>query len=110
MFTFVDASQMISKAALWEERDRAISAGIKKLNNEVVDKFAADKQARFGCKGKNKHWFGYKRHVAACMKHGLTITMQLICISTLGYRPPRIFEQHILSNNMQVKPSIKYDC
>ena len=70
VFTFVDASQMISKAALWEERDKAISQGIEKLNNTVVDKFAADKQARFGCKGKTHYWFGYKRHVAACMKQG----------------------------------------
>ena len=71
VFTFVDASQMISKAALWEERDKAIAQGIEKLNNIVVDKFAADKQARFGCKGKKKYWFGYKRHLGACMKHGL---------------------------------------
>lgn len=71
VFTFVDASQMISKAALWEERDKAIAEGIEKLNNMVVDKFAADKQARFGCKGKKNYWFGYKRHLGACMKHGL---------------------------------------
>lgn len=71
VFTFVDASQMISKASLWEERDKAIAQGIEKLNNAVVDKFAADKQARFGCKGKSKFWFGYKRHIAACMKQGL---------------------------------------
>lgn len=70
-FTFVDASQMVSKTALWEERDRAIKKGIEKFNNEVVKKFAADKQARFGCKGKTKYWFGYKRNVAACMKLGL---------------------------------------
>lgn len=47
VFTFVDASQMISKVCLWEERDRAIAEGLEKLNNTVVDKFAADKQARF---------------------------------------------------------------
>jgi IS5 family transposase len=70
IFTFVDASQMISKMALWEERDKAIAQGLEKLNNEVVDQFAADKQARFGCKGKKNFWFGYKRHIAACMKHG----------------------------------------
>ncbi len=38
---------MVSKVALWEERDRAINKGIEKFNNEVVKKFAADKQARF---------------------------------------------------------------
>jgi len=70
IFTFVDASQMISKMALWDERDKAIAQGLEKLNNKVVDQFAADKQARFGCKGKKNFWFGYKRHIAACMKHG----------------------------------------
>ena len=32
---------------------------------------AADKQARVGCKGKSKFWYGYKRNVAVCMKSGL---------------------------------------
>ncbi len=70
VFSFVDASQMLSKINIWEKRDKAIKVGIDKFNNEVVDKFAPDKQARFGCKGKNKFWYGYKRHIAACMKHG----------------------------------------
>ncbi len=70
VFAFVDASQMISKAALWEERDAALKSGAEKFNNEVVKNFAPDNQARFGCKGKNKFWFGYKRHVAVCMKKG----------------------------------------
>ena len=70
VFTFVDASKMVAKSALWEERDRAIKKGIDKLNNHTVKNFANDKQARFGCKGKNKYWFGYKRHVAVCMKTG----------------------------------------
>ena len=71
VFTFVDATQMVSKVGLWEERDKAIAKVIEEFNNKVVDKFAADKQARFGCKGKSHYWFGYKRHVAACMKQGL---------------------------------------
>lgn len=70
VFTFVDASKMISKVALWEERDKALKEGLDKFNNEVVRKFAPDKQARFGCKGKDKFWYGYKRHIAACMKKG----------------------------------------
>ena len=32
VFTFVDASQLISKAQLWEERDQAIEKKIEKLN------------------------------------------------------------------------------
>lgn len=70
IFTFVDASTMISKIALWDERDKAIKAGEEKLNNKNIDKFARDKDASYGCKGENKHWYGYKRNVAVCMKHG----------------------------------------
>ena len=70
IFTFVDASHLVSKMSVWEERDKAIKAGIDRLNNLTVGKFSADKQARFGCKGKNKYWFGYKRHVAVDMTHG----------------------------------------
>lgn len=71
IFTFVDASQMVSKIALWNERDKAIKAGEEKLNNINIEKHSADKNARIGCKGKDKFWFGYKRHVASDMKHGL---------------------------------------
>ena len=71
IFFFIDASTIITKTALWEERDKAIAEGIEKLNNTSVEKFAADTQARFGCKGKSHYWFGYKRHIAACMKQGL---------------------------------------
>ncbi|ETZ04478.1 hypothetical protein [Holospora undulata] len=33
VFTFVDASKMISKLSLWDERDMAIKDGQEKLNN-----------------------------------------------------------------------------
>lgn len=71
VFSFVDASSMVSKLSTWEERDRAIKAGQERFNNMVAEKFAVDKDARFGCKGKNKYWFGYKRHVSVDMTHGL---------------------------------------
>lgn len=71
MFTFVDASQLISKLATWEERDKAIEKGIEKLNNETIQKVAHDKQARYGCKGKSKFWYGYKRHVSVDCQSGL---------------------------------------
>ncbi len=32
---------------------------------------AADKQARFGSKGKNKFWYGYKEHNSVDMQSGL---------------------------------------
>ncbi len=63
VFTFVDATHLIAKATLWEERDKARQQHIEKLNNEVLPKVAVDKQARIGCKGKKKYWYGYKEHI-----------------------------------------------
>ncbi|OGZ56170.1 MAG: hypothetical protein A3H64_00390 [Candidatus Ryanbacteria bacterium RIFCSPLOWO2_02_FULL_45_11c] len=71
MFTFIDASTIITKTALWEERDKAIKDGEETLNNAVVAKYAADKDARWGAKSKHNIWFGYKRHTAVDMRHGL---------------------------------------
>jgi len=71
VFTFVDASSIIAKTSLWEERDKAIADGKEKLNNAVVGNYAADKDARWGAKSKSKIWFGYKRHTAVDMKFGL---------------------------------------
>lgn len=70
VFTFVDATQLISKVNLWNERDKAVESGMKKLSNETVGKLAADKQARFGSKG-GQRWFGYKIHAGIDMAHGL---------------------------------------
>jgi len=71
VFTFVDASQLVSKLTTWDDRDKAIKAGLEKFNNETVSKVAADKQARFGCKGNNKFWYGYKEHASVDMQSGL---------------------------------------
>ena len=71
VFTFVDATHLISKAKLWQERDTAIAAGYEKLNNESLPKVAADKDARIGCKGKDKFWYGYKQHTSVDMRSGL---------------------------------------
>lgn len=71
VFTFVDASHLISKANLWEERDEARKQKFDKLNNEVLPKVAKDKQARIGCKGGNKFWYGYKKHVSVDMQSGM---------------------------------------
>lgn len=71
VFTFIDASSLIAKAALWEERDEAIKQKYKKLNNETLPKVAKDKQAKIGCKGKNKYWYGFKKHVSMDMQSGL---------------------------------------
>ena len=71
VFSFVDASHLISKANLWKERDEAIRKKYETLNNENVSKFASDPDVRFGTKGGNKHWIGYKRHVSADCQSGL---------------------------------------
>lgn len=71
VFNFVDASHLIAKANLWKERDKAIKTKYEKLNNEVLPKVAHDKQAKIGCKGKNKYWYGYKKHVSVDMQSGL---------------------------------------
>jgi IS5 family transposase len=70
VFHFIDSSAVITKTALWTERDKAISDGEKKLDNTNVKKYGADDQARLGCKGKNKYWYGYKRHLGVEMKSG----------------------------------------
>ncbi len=36
VFSFVDATHLIAKANLWQERDKAIKAKYEKLNNEVL--------------------------------------------------------------------------
>ncbi len=71
VFTFVDATHLISKANLWQERDKAMVQKMEKLNNETLPKVAVDKQARMGCKGTNKYWYGYKGHVSVDMQSGL---------------------------------------
>ena len=71
VFTFVDATHLIAKTNLWKERDRALKAKLDKLNNEVLSRLACDKQAKIGCKGKNKYWYGYKQHSAVDVQSGL---------------------------------------
>lgn len=71
VFKFIDASSIITKTALWEERDKAIAKGEEKLNNTNVKNYAADKDARWGAKSKTNFWFGYKRHHNIDMRHGL---------------------------------------
>lgn len=71
VFSFVDASHLIAKANLWEERDKAIAVKYEKLNNENISKFSSDNQAKIGCKGKDKYWYGYKQHTSVDMQSGL---------------------------------------
>ena len=95
VFTFIDATHLISKANLWkerdqliekrleklsnhtspakkaEEKDKIIADKLEKLNNENVSKLAVDKDARFGAKSKKKFWYGYKKHVSVDMQSGM---------------------------------------
>lgn len=71
VFTFVDATHLISKANLWKERDKAIKEKYDKLNNETLPKVAFDKQAKIGCKGSDKYWYGYKKHISVDMQSGM---------------------------------------
>lgn len=86
MFKFVDASAIVTKTALWQERDKAIAAGEEKLNNAVVKKYAADKDARWGAKSKNKIWFGYKRHVCVDMRFGLIDKLAVTPANVLDFQ------------------------
>ena len=71
VFTFVDATAIKTKETTWQERDKALAEGEEKLNNKNIGNYSADKDARFGCKGKDKFWYGYKAHVGVDMKSGL---------------------------------------
>ena len=71
VFTFVDSSALISKLSLWEERDKAITAGYEKLNNEVLPEVSADAEARIGAKSDKHFWYGFKKHVAVDMQSGM---------------------------------------
>lgn len=84
-FSFIDASAIITKNALWKERDQAIADGEEKLNNQNVARYAADADARWGNKGKDKYWFGYKRHFCVDMRFGVITRVCVTNASVLDY-------------------------
>ena len=90
VFKFIDASSIVTKTALWEERDKAIEHGEEKLNNSNVSNYAADKDARWGAKSKNNIWFGYKRHCNVDMRYGL--------IDKLAVTPANVLDQQMLKD------------
>jgi len=71
VFTFVDSGALISKLSLWKERDKAITAGYEKLNNEVLPEVSADPEAKIGAKSDTRFWYGFKKHVAVDMQSGM---------------------------------------
>lgn len=90
VFKFIDASSIVSKTALWEERDKAIENGEEKLNNANVKKYATDKDARWGAKSKTKIWYGFKRHHNVDMRYGL--------IDKLAVTPANVLDFQTLKN------------
>ncbi len=90
VFKFIDASAIVTKTALWEERDKALKDGEEKLNNANVENYAADKEARWGAKSKTKIWFGYKRHHSVDMHFGL--------IDKLSVTPANVLDFQALEN------------
>src|ERR1039457_3504359 len=86
VFTFIDASSIVTKTALWDERDKAIADGEEKLNNKNVKDYAADKDARWGAKSKTNIWFGYKRHEAVDMRHGLITKLAVTAANVSDYK------------------------
>jgi IS5 family transposase len=72
VFTFIDATALVSKLSIWDERDKAIKEGYEKLNNEVLPNLeTADPEARIGSKNEKKFWYGFKKHVGVDMQSGM---------------------------------------
>lgn len=70
--SFVDASAIRRKEAEWAKRDREKEEEQKPAGNKpAAKKFSGDKEAKWGCKGHKKYWFGYKRHVSVDTSSGL---------------------------------------
>lgn len=86
VFKFIDASSIVTKTALWEERDKAIAKGEEKLNNTNVEKYATDKDARWGAKSKTNIWFGYKRHHNVDMRFGLVDKLAVTAANILDWQ------------------------
>lgn len=106
VFTFIDASAIVTKTALWEERDQAMAAGEATLNNQNVGCYAADPDARWGAKGKNKIWFGYKRHEAVDMRFGLIRALAVTPANILDFKTVK----HICPPQGMVFMDKLFDC
>lgn len=106
VFAFIDASSLITKTALWAERDAAIQNGCEKLNNKNVEEYVADVDARFGAKSKTKYWFGYKRHNAVDMRHGLILKVAVTPGNVLDFEAVR----NICPKQGMVFMDKGYDC
>lgn len=80
IYTFVDASKIVACVDGWKARDKAIADAQNReknddnkptMNNKNVGNYSSDPDARYGAKGKNDIWLGYKRHVGVDAHQGL---------------------------------------
>lgn len=97
VFRFIDASAIITKSALWKERDEAIGKGEEALNNANVKNYAADKDARWGAKSKTNIWFGYKKHHNVDMRFGL---IDKLTVTAANVIDPQVLEEIVVSRTM----------
>jgi len=106
VFSFVDSSEIKAKETTWAERDKALKAHEESLNNTNVNRYSADPDARFGCKGKNKFWFGYKKHASVDMGSGL--------INKIAVTPANITDQkglkYVCPNSSMIFADKQYCC
>ncbi len=61
----------LQKLTYGKKETQAIKEKYEKLNNENISRYSADTQAKIGCKGKDKYWYGYKQHTSVDMQSGL---------------------------------------
>jgi len=48
-----------------------------------LPKVAKDKDATIGCKGGNKFWYGYKKHISVDMQSGMINKVAITTASTI---------------------------
>lgn len=102
-YTFVDASRIVACVDSWRARDKAIEDaeneerdddGNPTMNNKNAKNYCSDPDARYGAKGKNDIWLGYKRHLGVDMNQGL--------ISKVAVTPANVHDGKALKH---VRPS-----
>ena len=80
IYTFVDSSKIVACVDTWKARDRAVADANNSerndddqptMNNRNLKQYSSDPDARFGVKGKNDIWLGYKRHVGVDTHQGI---------------------------------------
>jgi hypothetical protein len=52
---------------------------MQRSHNTTLPKVTYDQQAKFGAKGKNKFWYGFKKHVSVDIQSGLINKIALTC-------------------------------